>query len=182
MPTNRSTVMYDVHDFKVKSLLTDVATAPTYGTELVDIPGIASVNLDPNINSNELKGDAKVIAKKGNTDRFNISATYGRLSLDALVIFFGGTITDVPTPSSVKWALAGTNSLPYFQAQAQFLYNEVQDAHLKAWKCQATGGSILDQSTDNFGQPKIDMEAIPCTSDDTKFVDIEFFDVVTPII
>lgn len=181
MPTTRSTTLYDVNDFKVVKMTKDDLTAPTYGTPLVDVPGIASVSMDPNINSNELKGDAKVIAKKGNIDRFNFSAQYGRIALDAQAVLLGGTITDSATPGSVKWNMGGTNSLPYFKALFQILQAEVADVHITAWKSQVTGGSLIDQSTDSFGQPSIDFEAIPCMSNENLFVDIEFFDAVTPL-
>jgi hypothetical protein len=181
MATSHASVLYDVNDFKVTPLLTDSVTSPTYGATLVDVPGIASVSMEPNINTNELKGDAKVIAKKGNIDKANFSATYGRLALDALAVFLGGTVTDATTPASAKWSLPGTNSLPYFKALFQILQNEVGDVHVTAHKAQVTGGTLLDQSTDSFGQPKIDFEAIPCTSDDTKFVEITFLDAPTPL-
>ena len=176
MPLQHTSVVYDVNDFKVTLLLTDVTTAPTYTGTLTDIPGIASLSMEPNINANELKGDAMVIAKKGNTDKFTFSATYGRISLDGLVIFLGGTVTDTGvTPNqTAKWSIGGVNSLPYFKALAQILQAEVSAVNITAWKSQVTGGTLLDQSTDSFGQPTIDFECIPCVSDPTKFVDITF--------
>mgnify|MGYP000321262529 CR=1 FL=1 len=179
MPTSHASTLYDIDDFKITKLLTDTATAPTYSTPSVDVPGIASLSMQPNIQTGSLKGDAKVLARKGKTDSYGLSVTYGRLSLDALVVLIGGNVTDVT--NTAKWVHSGTNSLPYFKAQGQILQNDVGDVHVTAYKAQVTGGTLLDQSTDNFGQPSIDMEAIPCTSDDTKFVEIEFMDVVTPL-
>lgn len=183
MPTPRSTVLYDVNDFKVTSLLTDVTTAPTYAATAVDVPGVASCSLEPNFVTAELKGDAKVIAKKGNIDRFNFSAQYGRLALDALAVMLGGNITDsgVAPATSVGWSLPGVNSLPYFKAEFQILQAEVADVHVTAYKAQVTGGTLIDQSTDNFGQPSVDFEAIPANANDTMFVKIEFFDQATPL-
>ncbi len=181
MPTQRASVLYDVNDFKINKLLTDVTTAPTYST-IVDVPGIASLAISPGLKTAELKGDAKVIAKKGTTDRMACSATYGRLSLDALAVFFGGTVADVTGPPvSVNWTLLGTNALPYFKAQFQTLQGEVADTHVTLYKCQVTGGTFIDQSTDNFGQPKVDFEAIPTTADD-KMIMVEFIDTVTPLV
>lgn len=180
MPTTvHSSVLYDVDDCKISKLLTDTTTAPTYATPSVDLPGIASVSLQPNIQNSSLKGDAKVIARKGVTDSYAISASYGRLSLDALVILIGGTITD--GTGNAKWAHQGKNSLPYFKVQTQIIQSDVADVHFTAYKAQVTGGSLIDQSTDSFGQPSIDMEAIPTISNDALFVDIEFFDVLTPL-
>ena len=77
--------------------------------------------------------------------------------------------------------MPGTNSLPYFKAMFQILQGEVADVHITAWKSQVTGGTLIDQSTDSFGQPSIDFESIPCTSNENLFVDIEFFDAATPL-
>lgn len=175
-------VVYDVDDFQVAKLLTDVTTAPTYDT-LVDVPGVASVSLQPGIKSAELKGDAKVLARKGNIDRYAFSAVYGKLSLDALAVLMGGTSAESGTTPNIiaKWTLSGSNQLPYFKALFRILNADVADVHVTAWKCQATGGTLIDQSTDNFGQPKIDFEAIACVSSDAKFVDIEFFETATPL-
>lgn len=183
MPIQHNSVVYDVNDFKVAALLTDVTTAPTYAGTLTDVPGIASCSMEPNINANELKGDAQVIAKKGNVDKFTFSATYGRLSLDALVIFIGGTVTDTGvTPNqTAKWAIGAVNSLPYFKAMFQILQAEVAAVNVTAWKAQVTGGTLLDQSTDSFGQPTIDFEAIPSVADPAKFVQIELMETATAL-
>jgi hypothetical protein len=173
--------LYDVNDFKVAAQTADADTAPTYSAS-VDVPGIAAVSMQPGLKTAELKGDAKVLARKGTTDRFSFSCTYGKISLDALVVFFGGTVTDETTPTtSVHWDIAGTNALPYFRAEFQILQGEVADTHVTAHKAQVTGGTLLDQSTDAFGQPKVDFEAIPCLSDDDLFVTIEFYDAATPL-
>lgn len=177
--TVHESVVYDVEDFKVAPLLTDVTGAPTYGA-WKDVPGIAEVSMDPNLVTGELKGDAKIIAKKGRIDRFNFSATYGKLSLDAMAIMVGGAVTD-PTGTTAKWSIGGTNSLPYFKAGFRILDADVAAVVVVAWKAQVTGGSLLDQSSDNFGQPSIDFEAIPCTSDSSLFLDINFSDSVVGV-
>lgn len=178
MTTARESVLYDVNDFKVAALLTDVTTAPTYSSTK-DVPGIAAVAMQPGIKSAELKGDAKVLARKGNVDRWTFSCTYGKVALDALVVFFGGAATD--GTGKVTYSLPGVNTLPYFKASFSILNADVADAHVVAHKSQVTGGTVLDQSTDAFGQPKIDFESIPCISDDDLFVDIEFYDTATPL-
>lgn len=178
MPTAHETVVYDVHDFKVWALLTDsVSGSPTYDAA-VDVPGVAEVSFDPNFIANELKGDAKIIAKKGRIDKFNFSATYGRVALDALEVFMGGTVSD--GSGFARWRFPASNSLPYFKAAFQISDAEVGDVHVTGFKCQVTGGTLLNQSSDEFGQPTIEFEAIP-TSNDSLFVDIEFFDAVTPL-
>lgn len=167
--TTHESVVYDVEDFKVFPLTADTGGAPTYGAA-VDVPGIASVSMDPNLVTAELKGDARIIAKKGRIDRFNFSATYGKIALDVLEVIIGGAAAD--GTGNASWAISGSNSLPYFKAEFRILDTDIGDIHVVAYKCQATGGTLLDQSSDNFGQPKVDFEAIPTESDDSlvKFV------------
>lgn len=108
MPVAHSTIMFDVLDCAVAPLLTDTALAlPTYGT-WVDVFGINEVSLDPNLVTAELKGDGRVIAKKGRIDRVNFSATHGRMDLDIQAILRGHTVTDVAaiTAGSITAAAA----------------------------------------------------------------------------
>lgn len=178
MVTPTSTVLYDVHDFKVYPLSTDTGASPTYGTG-VDVPGIAQVGLDPNFLTAELKGDAQIIAKRGRVDKFAISATYGKLSQDVLAVILGGTVT--PGASSSQWRLGGTNSLPYFKAAFAINDADVGSVIVTLFKAQITGGTLLSQQTDNFGQPTMDMEGIPATSSNTYFIDVTFYDTLTAL-
>jgi hypothetical protein len=95
MPVAHDTVIFDVHDAQVAPMLSDtVGALPTYGS-WVDVPGAAEVGFDPNFVTAELKGDARVMAKKGRIDRVNLSITFGMLSLDVLSTIYGTQTTDV---------------------------------------------------------------------------------------
>lgn len=176
MTITHESVVYDVHDCKVYALLSDSGASPTYGPA-VDVPGIAEVSLEPNFVTAELKGDARVIAKKGRIDRMSLSATYGKVSLDVLAVILGTTVVDSgTTPNQVaSTSLKGDNSLASFKLEFKIddvelgLGNVVVTLH----KCQLTGGTLLGGSTDEFGQPTMDMDAIPLDSTDDMF-DIEF--------
>lgn len=180
MPLSHETVVYDVHDFKVYALTADSGASPTYGAA-VDVPGIAEASMDPNFLTAELKGDARIIAKKGRVDKMTVSATYGKISLDVLSTVLGGTVTDTASTSS-RWRLLGDNSLPYFKAE--FKIEDVDtglgDLHVRLYKCQLTGGTLITGQTDEFGQPTLELEAIPLESNDY-LVDVEFLDVVTAL-
>lgn len=169
MPITHETVVFDVHDAKVYPLLTDIAGAsPTYGAA-IDVPGIAEVSLDPNIVTAELKGDARVIAKKGRTDRLNFSATYGKLDLDVLQVILGGSVTDAGTGAAetATYRLASPAPLPYFKItfQIQDVEEGIGDVTVVVYKAQLTGGTLLGSSTDNFGQPTFDAEGIALNGD-----------------
>ena len=100
MTLSHQTVMFDVHDAAVAPLLTDPKSrVPSYGP-LVDVPGISEVGLDPNFVTAELKGDARVIAKKGRIDRMNFSGTYAKLDLDVQAVIFGTSVADLAAVAS----------------------------------------------------------------------------------
>jgi hypothetical protein len=173
------TTLYDVHDAKVYPLLADTGASLAYGPG-IDVPGIASVSMDPNLLTAELKGDAKIIAKRGRIDKFNVSATYGRLALDVLEVILGGAVTE--GANDATYSFLGDNSLPYFKIA--FAIDDadtgIATAHLTLYKAQLTGGTLIDQSTDNFGQPTMDCEGIPTVNDDM-MLDVAFYSVDTAL-
>lgn len=183
MPAAHESVLFDVHDFKVYPLTADTGASPTYG-DAVDVYGIAEVGLDPTLVTAELKGDGKVIAKKGKMDRVSSSATYGRLSADVLAVILGTTTTDVSETQARARILAGT-SLPYFGAAfvIEDADNGIEDVVVTLYKCQVTGGSLLGQSTDNFGQPSFEFEGIGLAATDFEnwMADIDFFTEVAGV-
>lgn len=176
MPIATSTVLYDVEDAKVSPLTVDNATTLTYGTS-VDVPGIAEVGLDPNLLTAELKGDGgRVLAKRGKTDRFNFSATYGKLAMDVLKTMLGGAVAQSGVTPNQKavWSFLSGTSLPSFKLEFQILDVDlgIGDVHVVLYKCQLTGGTLITGSTDSFGQPSLELEAIG-TEKDKKMIDIE---------
>lgn len=263
------TVMFDVHDAKVRALLSDSSSKiPTY-SEWIDVPGISEVGLDPNFVTAELKGDARVIAKKGRIDRLNFSGTYAKLDLDVQAVLLGSTVSDLtaqaavvvegaaittgtkvitgtagdfpvavlnrPVTGSVVGIPAGTiivdrasdgstatmsqastatvadidvtvgavgakarsriqapASLPYFGLafKIEDLDPGIGDLHVICHKAQITGGTLIGGSSDNFGQPSFDAEAIGIDGhlpdgaggfDDNVLVDTELLAAVTAI-
>jgi hypothetical protein len=158
------TILFDVHDCKVWPMLTDATGAsPTYGAA-VDVFGISQVGVDPNMVTAELKGDARVIAKKGRLDRVNVNATYGKLSLDVLDVILNATVTAGGSGSTETQTgtLQGGIQLPYFKfaAQIQDVDLGIGDLTVVAYKCQVTGGSLVGVQTDQFGQPNFTAEGI----------------------
>ena len=164
MAAEHEAILFDVHDFKVYPLTDDSGASPTYGAA-VDVYGIAEVGLDPTLVTAELKGDGKTIAKKGKLDRLSGTATYGRLSGDVLAVILGTEMVDVSADQARARLLSG-QSLPYFGLAfvIEDTDNGLEDVVVIAYKAQVTGGSLLGQSTDNFGQPSFTWEGIGLAS------------------
>lgn len=165
MAAEHEAILFDVHDFKVYPLTADNGASPVYGGA-VDVYGIAEVGLDPTLVSAELKGDGKTIAKKGKLDRLSGTATYGRLSGDVLEVILGTAVTD-PSADQARTRIMAGQSLPYFGLAfvIEDVDNGLEDVVVVAYKAQVTGGSLLGQSTDNFGQPSFTWEGIGLATD-----------------
>lgn len=195
MPLRHDTVLYDVNDARVYPLLTDaVGASPTYGAG-IDVPGITAFSAEPNLVTAEKKGDARVIAKKGRTDRLNCSAEYGKLQTDVLKVLLSGTTGDTATTQH-GYRLASPAPLPYFMFRAQVQDTDpgLGDVHAILWKCQLTGGSLIDLSSDEFNSPSFDFEAFAIEGDlpaglnsitaatTGGMLDVVFHDVVTALL
>lgn len=191
MAAAHETILFDVHDFKVYPLTSDSGASPVYGAG-IDVYGIAEVGLDPNFITAELKGDGgKVLAKKGRVDRLTGNATYGRLSGDVLEVILGALASD-PSATQSRTRIKGGVSLPYFKAafRIEDADNDIEDVLVTLYKSQITGGTLLGQSTDNFGQPTFEWEAISLASTGNDengdpwldvIADIDFYTVETAL-
>ena len=184
MPATTETVVFDIHDFKVYSLTSDSTSAsPSYGAA-VDVPGISEVSLEPNLVTAELKGDARVIAKKGRIDRFKVSATYGKLSLEVLDTIMGGSVDNTigsGASEEAAYTLSSPAPLPYFKVEFKIddLDEGLSTVHVQLFKCQLTGGTLLSQSSDQFGQPKMEVEAIQPDYASSPIVKIRLLEATT---
>lgn len=185
MAAQHESVLFDIADVKVFPLTTDSGASPTYGSA-VDVYGAAEASIDPNLVTAELKGDGRVIAKKGRLDRLQGAVTYGRLSLDVLEVILNVAASD-PSGTQALGRFSAGVSLPNFGMQFRIIDadNDVEDVIVKLYKCQVTGGSLLGQKTDAFGQPSFQWEAIglDCASGPWADImaDIEFHTDVTAI-
>ena len=167
MAVAQQAITFDVQDCKVYTIA-DVVGG-TYGTsDGKDVPGIQEVSVEPNLITAELKGDGKVVAKKGKIDRLNFSCTYSELSLPVLAKILGGTVATAgsDTAESASLSIDGT-SLPYFAVaflltdlQSQDSNDAVASVKMELHKCQITGGTLLSGSTDDFATPSFTAEAI----------------------
>jgi len=180
---SHETVLYDVHDFKVYTLISDSAAAsPTFGPA-VDCPGINQVGMDPNMVTAEVHGDARIVARRGRTDRFKVTATFAKLQIDVWSVVMGGTISDISSPAETRWDLYAPAPLPFFKAE--FKVDDVDvglgTAIVRLNKCQLTGGTLFGQSSNNFGQPHMTFEAYQPDNAATTFGTLRLLAVQTAL-
>lgn len=167
-PVSHRTIAFDVHDAKVYPLLTDAAGAsPTYGAGL-DVFGVRTVSVNPGLVTAELKGDARIVARRGRTERYDFSVGYDKIDLDVLNTIQGsGAATPVADTGTAGTAVAtyravAPNPLPYFRLEFKIddLDPGLGSLKVTLWKCQLSGAKLLSTSSDAFNQPSFDGQAI----------------------
>jgi hypothetical protein len=164
---SRESVAYDIQDVKVYVLLTDsTAASPTYGPG-IDVPGIAELTATPQFTTAELKGDAKIFARRGRLDKFSGTLKFDRIALNVMTAVIGGSVTDLGTGTAeeARYDFLAPASLPYFRVEGLIADTEtelgISNIHVIFAKCQLTGGTLLTAQSDTFSQPTLNFDAIP---------------------
>lgn len=120
MPISHVSKVFAVKDAKVEKLLTDPAGGtPTYAAA-VDVPGIKAVTISGDVSSVELRGDNTKLDGDSTLAGVTVEFEYAKLSLDALNVFLGSTITDagVAPNQTAMLGLRPTDQLNYFRFRA----------------------------------------------------------------
>jgi len=186
MPLPTVSKLLELKDVKIAPLTDDPeGGSATYGTS-VDIPGIVKLGIKPTVEKKELQGDNRVMDIWTKIKTIEISFEHVKLSLDALKIMLGGTVTAAgTTPNQTQtYSLTANDQPGYFKLEGQAVYVEegLGDVHFVAYKCLADdppGWEVSDQSG-NFASVTGKATAIPRNADG-KIFDIVFNESEAPI-
>lgn len=127
---------YGLRDVRLKPL--DAAEAT--GT-IVDLPAARTFSFGEQESFEDLRGDDVIIATHGSGPNVAWTLESGGISLDALKVIAGGTVTQTgTTPNIIKtYSKLGTDAKPYFQVEGQAISDNGGDLHCKVYKCKADG-------------------------------------------
>lgn len=127
---------YGLRDVKLASLGADGATKGS----LVDLPNSRTLSFSEGEEFQELRGDDKVVASRGSGPQVEWDLEAGGISLEALVIVNGGTVTVSGTaPATTKtYAKKTTDARPYFFAEGQAISDSGGDFHVVLHRNKAT--------------------------------------------
>jgi hypothetical protein len=166
--------------------LRDVKIAPldpdgTPGT-MVDLPNSQTMSFTENEDYTELRGDDKVVAKRGNGPTVDWELDNGGISLEAYVIMNGGTLTTSGvTPNVVKtYKKKATDARPDFWAEGQAMSESGGDFHMVLERCKADGGVEGELTDGEFWVTSASGTAIGSVVDDDLYSFVEN-ETVTPI-
>jgi len=160
--------------------LRDVKVAPiTPGTgaigTMVDLPNSQTMSFSENEDYTELRGDDKVVAKRGNGPTVEWELDSGGISLEAYVIMNGGILTTSGVTPNVKksYRKKATDSRPDFWAEGQAMSESGGDFHMVLDRCKADGGIEGELSDGEFWVTSASGTAIGKASNDDLYGFIE---------
>ena len=151
--------------------LTDLAVATLSGEApgtLVDVPGIRSCQVTLTTDSDELRGDGKIISivDKGNGCEWSMEE--GGIGMAAMAIILGkaATVTGT-TPDQVgRTDFKSGDSRPYFYLTGLAKDDAGGDITVVVWKAKATGNVVFNFADEQFLTPGIDGRGVGRTTDD----------------
>ena len=137
MPIAAYALPFGLRDVKLTPLGADGETPGT----AVDLPASRTFSFSETEDFEEFTGDDAVLATHGSGPRLEWSLEGGGISVDALKVIAGGTVTQTGTTPNVKKTLAkkGTDTRPYFKVEGQVISDNGGDVHAIVWKCKADG-------------------------------------------
>lgn len=137
-------IPYGLRDVKV-------ATLDATGTKgsLVDLPNAQTMEFNETTNTQTLRGDDKVVARRTTLEEVEWTLEAGGMSIEAGVVMVGGTVAETGTTPNQKktWTRLGTDAYPDFYAVGQAMSETGGDLHLALFRCKANefSGTFQDQ-------------------------------------
>lgn len=138
---------YGIRDIKLTPY-TDTA-GTTLAATSVDLPYGRTLSFSEAEEFTTLRGDDKVIATHGQGPLIEWELESGGISLDALKVIAGGTVTESGTTPNRKTQMdkRGTDQRPYFKVEGQAISDSGGDVHCVIYRCKVTEnieGSFTD--------------------------------------
>jgi len=121
--------------------LRDIKVVPLPSGSPVDLPAAQTLTWKPRFRSGELSGDDALQSVVAFVDAYEWSLGAGGISLEALAVLVGNTVSSSgTTPNQVKTLnIAAGDNMPYFKIYGKALgENTNDDIHVKIYKAKLT--------------------------------------------
>ncbi|OKJ06825.1 phage tail protein [Kitasatospora sp. CB01950] len=165
------TKLFSIVDCKITALTTDpIGGTATYAATSVDLPGIRSLAINGNMQTKSLRGDNTLLDTQTYIDGVTAAAEHAKLSLDALAVMLGGTVTDSGATPAQKavWSLTANSAPQYFKIEGVTPSNGSDliggDVHVVLYKCTLSKFPELGMQGDDYRIPKFEVSSVPLAS------------------
>lgn len=128
---------YGLRDVKV----TPIDSAGTLG-DPVDLPNSRTFSFEENEDFEELRGDDKVVATRGQGATVGWELESGGISLEAYAVINGGVVVESGVTPALKrtYTKKSTDAKPRFKVEGQAISESGGDFHVELPNCKATEG------------------------------------------
>lgn len=144
MALSNTRLPYGLRDVKVATL-----DAAGVKGSLVDLPNAQTFEFTETTETQELRGDDKVVAQRTTVNGVEWTLDSGGISFEAYVVIAGGTIASTGVTPNVEktWYRLGTDSYPDFYLEGQAISESGGDHHTVIHRAKANqiSGSHTDQ-------------------------------------
>jgi len=167
MTISNQTIVLGIDDAQIFELTADSSSSLTYDSA-IELPGLQKIEMAPQVTEKTLNSDETVLDYYVKTDYFAWMINSTKISLEALAVLEGGTLTlSGTTPSQIyTYSTNESDSPSYFklEAKANYTAGDNGDFHLKMYKCKANNVDIQYLSND-YAIVSATGVAIPTTYD-----------------
>lgn len=152
------TLPFGIRDIKV----TPVSSTGTVGTS-VDLPNARTLSFEESEDFEDLEGDDKKVATRGSGSVVEWELESGGISLEALAVMAGGTVTSTgTTPSQVKsYVKKATDARPDFKIEGQIISESGGDVHAIIWRAKVTDNVSGEFANGQFFLTSASGEGLP---------------------
>lgn len=169
MPQSHETKWFGCQDIRISKLLTDPAGGSATYASSVNLPGAKEFQLTGSVNLKTLRGDNQLLAVDGVAGDFTLKAKHGKLSIDALSVMEGGTVTDTGSaPNQVTtYDYFGGTALTYWKVECQNVSVDTPggDGHLTLWKCVISSFPVQGMMEEDYDIFEFEARPMPRISD-----------------
>jgi hypothetical protein len=139
MPGLPTALPYGIRDIKLTAYRDAAAT--TLASTNVDLPYARTLSWTETEDFEELRGDDTIVTTKGKGAELEWELEAGGLSIPALKVMDGGTVTESGTAPATKisYKKLTTDSKPFFKIEGQVISDSGGDMHLIMDRCRASG-------------------------------------------
>jgi len=182
MTLTKEAGLLGLDDVKIFEVTADTSQTLTYGSA-VDVPGMQNIELSPSYIQKPLMQDEEIDGYYSKLKSISWSFANAKVSLDALNILEGGSITSSGTTPNQKhtFTLTDTSEPKYFKLEGKINYSSdaIGDFHLVLYKCKALSVQV-EYKAQNYAVISASGIAIP-TVNNSKIRDYVVNETAAPI-
>lgn len=123
----------------------------TLGTP-VQLPVARTFSFSETEDFEELRGDDKVVAERGQGPTIDWELEAGGITMEAFQVIAGGTVSETGTSPDITrtFAKGAYEQRPYFRVEGQAISDSGGDFHVVVFRCRATGDLTGEMSDGSF--------------------------------